>query len=286
MARIASFDSVSSPPTTVTVRSATAVNVSTLNDLIDEARTSATNLGDPSALLALVQAIASVRPLAACTQPLASGRAHSLLCVPLRHPHTQTLNDPDGTLTPEELSELQLQLSEAVNLAYTLTTDLDATTTSALIGALKAVTDSAATLDDELFDLLLALVQGLAGTAVDAGNQFLAIVAVMLQKRGVKSATDSTVLTDSLKELALAVLEEAVCGESVPAMSALGMELLASYQASFAGQSLGVTGDVELDFGNFTDFGTTADGEPICKKSQIVGQDTTPFQPPEDTKYK
>jgi len=64
-ARIASFDSVSSPPTTVTVRSATAVNVSTLNDLIDEARTSATNLGDPSALLALVQAIASVRPLAA-----------------------------------------------------------------------------------------------------------------------------------------------------------------------------------------------------------------------------
>jgi len=188
-----------------------------------------------------------------------------------------TLNDPDGNLTQAETETLRQQLGDAIAVAYNLTGVPDSTTTAALVLALNSITTSASTLEDSLFDLLLSLVRSLAATAVDARTQFLGIVNVMMQTRGVKSEADSAAITESLQTLALAVLDEAVCGESVPPMATDGLEMLTSYQASYAGQAHEVGGNVVLDYGTFIDFGTTEEGEPICKKSQIVSQNTMPF---------
>jgi len=174
-----------------------------------------------------------------------------------------------------------------VSLALQLTEAPDATTTAALVNALREITKSAATMDDELFELLLDLVESLATTANEAGNDFLAILAVMLHSRGVQTETDSSVITSSLRQLVLAVLQDAICGETAPPLSADGMELRAAFLASFADQEIDFAGGGSVDFGNGTDFGQSGDGElPICKKSQILSQDTSPFTVPENSKFK
>jgi hypothetical protein len=188
-----------------------------------------------------------------------------------------------GNLTATQQTTLRFNLGQAVNTTIALAgSSLDSTTVGALVPALNSVVGSAANVDAELFTLLLTLVQKLATLAGSAASSFLAIIAAMIQARGVGSNSNAATLSDSLSNLALSVLADAVCGQAPANISAGGINLQASFQSSFANNSVTLGGGALLQFGS--DFGAFNPGDTIsdsvCKKNQIVSQSVAPFVPP------
>ena len=195
--------------------------------------------------------------------------------------HFQALSNPAeyGGLSSAEETALRLSLTNAINLTVSLAGTLDTPTTTALVQALEAVVGSSANIDATLFDLLLELVQSLASLAGQAAGSFLNIVSAMIQARGVGNNDNANAISSSLANLALSVLEDAVCGQPVSNVSSAGLQLLAAFQSSYAGDSVTLTGGSGLQFG--TDFGNFAGGDvvddSVCKKSQVVSQSTAPY---------
>ena len=234
---------------------AAAVNSTVLTALLATGSSTAQSTGDVNSLVALIQSL------------------------------TGALSDPAayGNISAADQVTLRQELTQAVNLTITLAGTLDADTTTVLVGALQSIVGSSANIDDSLFTLLLSLVQALASNAGNAASNFLSLVTAMLQSRGVGNNNNAQAISSSLASLSLSLLEDAVCGQAPSTLSTSDVQLLAAFQSSFGGSSVPFTGGASLVFGN--DFGNFANGstvldDSICKKSQVLSQNTAPYVAP------
>ena len=205
-------------------------------------------------------------------------------------PPAQVLSDPDAVaaLTDAEVDELRLELTQAVALLYNMTTELDRATAATLVSAMHAIVHTAATMQTPLFQELLTLLQALASKAGDASQDFLEVIAVMLQARGVQTNAEGDAVQAGIEAMVLSLMDGAVCGEAAASLAAPGLEVVASFQPNFDGDVVELAGGV-LTFGSGTGGGTgegpdlVDDG--VCKKSQIFTQTAPPFVPPETSNY-
>ena len=191
------------------------------------------------------------------------------------------LRDPLAlaSLSAEEQASLRKQLSDAVELTASLGT-IDSTTAAGLVTALNAVVLSSSDMDDELFAQVLQLVRALASSAGDAAAALLDIVAAMLRNRGVASGEEADAINESLQELALALLNSAVCGEAGHSVDGDGIQLNAAFKSSFTGESYELLGGAGASFGDMSQFeasGTDIVDDSICTKSQLLVQTTSPY---------
>jgi len=193
----------------------------------------------------------------------------------------QVLRDPVAltNLLPEEQADLRKQLSDAVELTATMGT-IDATTSASLITALNAIVLSSSEMDAELFNQVLQLVRRLAANAGEAAAALLDIVAAMLRNREVASADEAETINDSLEDLALALLETAVCGEAGHTVDGDGIQLNAAFKSSFTGESYELLGGAGASFGDMSQFealGGDVVDDSICTKSQLLVQTSSPY---------
>jgi len=203
----------------------------------------------------------------------------------------QVLSDPVAVaaLTDTEVDELRLELTQAVSLLYNMTTELDRATAATLVSAMHAIVHTVSTMQTPLFQELLALLQALASKASEASQDFLEVIAVMLQARGVQTNEEGDAVQTGIEAMVLSLMDGAVCGEAAVNLAAPGLELVASFQPDFDGDVVTLAGGGVLTFGSGTSGGTgegsdlVDDG--VCKKSQIFTQTASPFVPPEKSNY-
>ena len=191
----------------------------------------------------------------------------------------QALSDPTtyGGLSESDQASFRQSLAQAVNATLALVSTLDSATTTVLVQALSGFISSATNIDSGTYSLLLSAVQTLSSYAGSAADSMMGVLSTLIRSQPGGSAGNTNVLRESINNLALSVLSDAVCGEAPSTYTSDGIRLHASYQSSFANTNVSLSSGATVTYGSGFDSAPAVSGAGSCKKMLASSQDTAPY---------